>query len=414
LDLDSARRQLAFVLALDADQFMGIAKLRGLRRLWARVEEACGLDPQPVRINGESAWRGLSKRDPWVNMLRTTMATFVAGIGGADSCTTLPFSAPLGLADAFARRIARNQQTVLIEESNLWRVADPAAGAGGYEALSDQLCEAAWALFQQIEKGGGVIGALTSGTIHKMLDQARGERERGVALRKLQLTGTNEFPLLDAADVTVLDIAPNADGLPRVSGEAGSPHSFGEMVAAFKAGMTRDEAASANVVRDGPAAEPLVSSRLAEPFEALRDRADASMAASGERPAIFMASLGPIARHTVRSTWIKNLMAAGGIAAEVPAGYEETGALGEAFKASGAKIACIASSDEVYAEMAADAASALKKAGAERILLAGRPGELEGPLKGAGVDQFVFAGNDMLELLGDLLDRLGAPPAKAG
>jgi len=409
VDLENARDHLTFTMALDADQFMGIAKLRALRRAWARIEEACGLKPVPVRLHGESAWRMLSKRDPWVNMLRTTMATFVAGIGGADSCTALPFSAALGLPDGFARRIARNQQTVLIEESNLWRVSDPAAGAGGYEALTDQLCDAAWDRFQEIEKEGGIIAALASGAIQSRIANAREERARGVAVRKVQLTGTNEFPLLDASDVTVLDVAPLANGLPKASGAAGGSQGFGEIVAAFRSGGTRDEAASANLASDGPLAEPLASVRLGEPFEELRDRADAMKDETGARPAVFMASLGPIAKHTVRSTWIKNLMAAGGIAAEVPAGYKSTQALGDALKSSGARIACIASSDDVYAQMAVDAAKALKEAGAQFVLLAGRPGDMEEDLKAAGVDQFVFAGNDMLALLSGLLDRLDAP-----
>ncbi|MEO1398419.1 MAG: methylmalonyl-CoA mutase family protein, partial [Pseudomonadota bacterium] len=132
--VDDACQMLAFTIAVDADQFAGIAKLRALRRLWARVEEASGATPKPVRINAETAWRMMSARDPWVNMLRTTMATFAAGIGGADTCTVLPYTSPLGLPDGFARRIARNQQTVLIEESNLWRVADPVSGAGGYHS----------------------------------------------------------------------------------------------------------------------------------------------------------------------------------------------------------------------------------------------------------------------------------------
>ena len=132
-----------------------VAKFRALRRLWARVEQACGLAPKPIRLHAETAWRMTTRRDPWVNMLRTTVATFSAGLGGADSITVLPFTAALGLPDAFARRVARNTHLILIEEANLARVADPASGSGGFEALTDASGEKAWGLFQAIERDGG-------------------------------------------------------------------------------------------------------------------------------------------------------------------------------------------------------------------------------------------------------------------
>ena len=127
-----------FRLAADADQFLTIAKFRALRKLWARVEEACGLAPEPVFVSAETAWRMMTQRDPYVNMLRTTIAAFAAGLGGADAITVLPFTAALGLPDRFARRIARNTQLMLLEESNLAKVSDPAAGSGGIEDLTDE------------------------------------------------------------------------------------------------------------------------------------------------------------------------------------------------------------------------------------------------------------------------------------
>ncbi len=160
--LDAARRMIFFRLAADADQFLTMAKFRALRQLWARVEEACGLAPAPAFVSAETAWRMLTRRDPWVNMLRTTVATFAAGIGGANAITALPFTAALGLPDRLARRIARNAQLILLEESNLAKVSDPVAGAGGIEDLTAQLCRAAWTLFQEIEDGGwhgGRLGA---------------------------------------------------------------------------------------------------------------------------------------------------------------------------------------------------------------------------------------------------------------
>ena len=135
--LDAARGRIEFRLAADTDQFLTIAKLRAFRALWGRVEQACGLEPKPAFISAETAWRMMTRRDPWVNMLRTTIAAFSAGIGGADAVSVLPFTSALGLPDRFARRVARNAQLLLLEESNVARVADPAAGSGGIEDLTE-------------------------------------------------------------------------------------------------------------------------------------------------------------------------------------------------------------------------------------------------------------------------------------
>ena len=163
VSLDDARKLIDFRLAADADEFLTLAKFRALRRLWAAIQRACGLEAEAIRVHGETAWRMMTRRDPWVNLLRSTVAVFSAGLGGADSVCVLPFTQALGLPDAFARRIARNTQLAPLEESNLGKVADPAAGSGGIEALTDALVERGYALFQEIEKAGGLARALEGG-----------------------------------------------------------------------------------------------------------------------------------------------------------------------------------------------------------------------------------------------------------
>src|SRR6476646_942299 len=208
--LDRARDALSFRLIADADQFLTTAKFRALRLLWARIEEACGLTPKPVFIAAETAWRMLTQRDPYVNMLRATMATFAAGLAGANAITVLPHTLALGLPDAYARRVARNTQLVLLEESNLAKVSDPAAGSGGLETLTQQLCEAAWSLFQEIEKAGGLFASLEQGLIQRKVAATRAVREANIAKRRDVLTGATEFPNLHEAYVAVLDAKPIA------------------------------------------------------------------------------------------------------------------------------------------------------------------------------------------------------------
>jgi methylmalonyl-CoA mutase len=365
IDLDAARKAISFRLAADADQFLTMAKFRALRVLWARIEAACGLAPKPVFVAAETAWRMLTQRDPYVNMLRATMATFAAGLAGADAITVLPHTLALGLPDAFARRIARNTQLVLLEESNLAKVSDPTAGSGGIESLTQALCETAWTLFQEIEKAGGVFAALEQNLIQRKIAATRTAREANIARRKEALTGATAFPNLNEAQVATLDV------------QAFEP--------------SPDEA---KIKFD--ALSPI---RLAAPFEGLRDRSDQILKAKGARPRVFLANLGTPADFTARATFARGFFETGGIEAIESEGLADPVTLSVAFKASGAALACICSSDKVYAERAEEAAKALHAAGARHIYLAGRPGEQEQALRAAGVNEFVFAGGDALAAL---------------
>ncbi len=202
--LDDARRMIAFRLTADADQFLTVAKFRAIRLLWQRVEEACGLAPSPAFVAAETAWRTLTRDDPYVNILRATIATFAAGIGGADAIAIVPFTAARGLPDRFARRLARNTQLVLLEEAGIARVADPTAGTGWSEDLTDKLCRAAWALFQEIEAAGGVAAALERGLIQRKVADARAARERALAAKTEVLVGATEYHAI--ANVPVVDV----------------------------------------------------------------------------------------------------------------------------------------------------------------------------------------------------------------
>ncbi|TYB41786.1 methylmalonyl-CoA mutase family protein [Actinomadura chibensis] len=350
LTVDEAFGQIEFRVAVNADQFASIAKLRALRRLWARVAEVSGAaEGTSARIHAVTSAAMMTRRDPWVNMLRTTVAAFAAGVGGADAVTVLPFDARLGLPDGFARRIARNTQTLLLEESSLARVVDPAGGSWYAESLTEGVARAAWTWFTEIEKAGGLAAALDSGLVADRVAATWARRREDIARRKAPLTGVSEFPNL-------AETLPDREPAPAEPG----------------GGL------------------PVVS--YAQDFEALRDRSDAHAAATGARPRVFLATLGPVAVHTARASFAANLFQAGGI--ETVAGAPEE------FAASGASVACLCSSDDVYAERAAEAARILRAAGAVKIWLAGK-GTYE------GVDGRVHAGCDAVEALAATLRDLG-------
>lgn len=363
-----ALAQIAFAVAADTDQFLTMAKLRAARRIIWRIAEASGAGEAAAKlhITAITSERMMAKRDPWTNLLRLTVACTGAALGGAHAITVLPYTWPLGETDKFARRIARNIQMVLQEESSLGRVLDPAGGSWYIENLTEGLAKKAWQLFQDIEAKGGIVDALRAGSVQDDIAAVAATRAKAIATGRAALTGVSAFPLLGDDGVKV------------------APHPAAPVVS-VKVEVT-----------------PLAPRRVAEPFEALRDAADAA----GHKPEVFLASLGAIADHTTRTTWIKNYLAAGGIGSLISDGYTSADEAAAAFKASGAKAACICSSDTLYAEHAVATANALKAAGASPVLMAGKPGELEASLRAAGVDGFLATGNDAVAVLQELQGQL--------
>ena len=353
LGVDEAFGQLEFRLSATADQFTTIAALRAARRLWDRVGEASGASPQ-ARAQRQHAVTSdvmVTRHDPWVNMLRTTIACFAAGVGGADVVTVQPFDAALGLPDAFARRIARNTQSLLVEEGHLARVLDPAGGSWYVESLTESLAQAAWAWFTEVERAGGLPAALSSGLVADRLAAVWDDRSQRLATRTEAVTGVSEFPnpteVLPVRRPAAEVLPPRPGGLPRV--------------------------------------------RAAAAFEELRDRAEAAE----PRPGVYLATIGPVARHTARAGFAANLFQAGGLA--TPTGDGATG-----LAAAGTTVACICGTDRDYAESAAGLAAELRSAGATSVWLAGKsePGV-------DGVDGYVYAGCDALAAIRTVHEQLG-------
>ena len=359
LEPSAAASLIGFRLTATADQFLTMSLLRASRVLWARVLESCGV-AESGRVQAQHAVTSeamFSRRDPWVNMLRGTTAALAAGVGGADAVTVLPFDIALGQPDSLGRRAARNTQLLLIDESHVSRMTDPAAGSWFMESLTSRLADMAWAGFQSIESEGGMEAVLRDGSLEAEIRAAWIARLGDLETRREPLTGVSEFPLLDE---------------PILSRQSGPGSTSGWPVR-----------------------------RLAQPFEDLRDESDRRLAADGHRPRVHLATLGELVDHTARTTWTTNLLAVGGIDAmggdgDGAVSAEEAAAR---FAASGCQAAVICSSDAIYAVEAVAAAEALSAAGASLVAIACCKSDLQNALKAAGVEHFWTPGLNIPQAL---------------
>ncbi|MDR1512782.1 MAG: methylmalonyl-CoA mutase family protein [Propionibacteriaceae bacterium] len=360
VDAATAFGQLLFRQSATADQFTTIARFRALRRVWARVGEVLEV---PVAQRGAvqhavTSWRVISRDDPWVNLLRATIATFSAAVGGAELITVLPHDTAHGLPSKFSRRIARNIQLLIGEEVHAGAAKDPAGGSWFVESLTEQLAQKAWAKVQAIEAQGGFAAALASGLVAAEIAAVATERDKRLATRKLPLTGTSMFPKPD--EEPIADVVPRP---PRPT----------------RAGLT--------------------AHRDSEVFEALRDRS----ANAAKRPAILLACLGERRDFGPREQFTSNLFMVAGIDWPEIEGPTPDQIVAKA-KEVGTPIVVLASSAKVYAEQAAPAAQAAKAAGLT-VHIAGRKTEAAGA--DGLIDAEIFDGMDVVAFLNDTLDKLG-------
>ncbi|MBV9091795.1 MAG: methylmalonyl-CoA mutase small subunit [Mycobacteriaceae bacterium] len=358
-----ALRQISFRYAADDDQFMTIAKFRAARRLWARVAEVVG-DPAAgaATVHAVTSLPMMTQRDPWVNMLRTTLAAFGAGIGGADTVLVQPFDAAIpggapGVPAGFSRRIARNTQLLLLEESNIGRVLDPAAGSWYVDDLTERLARQAWENFQQIEAAGGFADARDF--VAQQIAKVGAHRTADIDHRRTKVTGVNEYPNLDEPPLPT-----------RAAGEA---------------------------VR-----------RYAADFEALRDRSDEFVERTGARPRVLLLPLGPLAEHNVRATFAANLLASGGIEAVHPGPIDADGVADAVARAGSPDTAVICGTDARYRTEVAAIVGNAQRAGITKLYLAGPRQAVADVDESHLPDEYLTATIDAVKALANLLTRLGA------
>jgi len=444
LDPTAAARQFVFSESLGCRFFKAIAKLRALRGLWAVLSEYHGVraEGRAARIHVRTSRRVLTTRDPWINMLRDVAACFAGAVAGVEAITTAPYDSAIGPPDDHARRIARNTQIILREESHLGRTLDPAGGSWSLEHLTDTLAQRAWEILQEIERRGGMAACLQKGYVAELIDQAYTKRSRDIATRKEVITGVSDHP--DFRELRLERPAPDQkalareaverlqawrralgthdsqaltqalDHLARVARTPLKERRLGELttaaIAAAQAGATLGQIHTHSLADPTPLTiTPLAIHPAAEAFEELRDAADALTAArGGQRPRVFLATLGNTAQSLPRATYARNFFEAGGFETIEGPGGEDPETIAQAFRDSQAKIAVLCSSDPLYETLVERIAPVLKQNGARTLILAGAPGAREAKDRAAGVDRYIFIKCDVPRILRDLLIEEGA------
>ena len=372
MGLGVAARQIQFTMSASTNLWQTIAKFRAIRRLWAQILDASGVKGVTPRINAVSALYQFSMKDPWVNILRGTAACFGAAIGGADAVTVLPHDLMLGTVNKFSRKIARNVQIVLQEESNLSKVIDPSSGSYSIEALTQDMTQAAWAQFQELETAGGILAELRNGSFAKRIKASSDLRTSDIRKRKLAITGVSEFP----------DISEKS-----------------------MAGMLQHPSENIPENNTGEHIQPLPLQRMAWEFEKLRFKSDDIEIASGKRPSIFLANIGSPADFTARATFAKNFFEAGGIKAISGSGAETTESLLEQATQSSADFAILCGTDNQYEQIGAQMMQTLKQAGFNRTYLAGRLQD-KAAMVDSGMDDMIFMGCDVVAVLEEAYSAL--------
>ena len=436
LNIDTICQSMVFQLAIGSDFFMEMSKLRAIRLVWEKIVSAFGGNKtsQKMQIHVRTSSYNKTKTDPYVNMLRVTTEAFSAISGGCDSLHVEPFDALLGLPTAFSRRIARNLQIVLRDESHFKYPVDPAGGSWYVENLTDELAKKIWEQFQNIEKNGGMFAALEKGIVQEHLKDKAKERLKNLSSRKTVFVGTNKYPNLTEKEphvnvpnmksvaksraIKVNQFKTNRDigelnsklnNFKTVSNEnqkdcfpmaieaAGSGASIAELTAALRKSSEKTVQVEAVNIH-----------RAAEPFENLRYRTQNFSKKVGKTPGIFLANMGPIPQHKARADFSTGFFELAAFDVLGNNGFQTIDDAVSAFEKSNSKVAVICSTDATYPEIVPDLTKAIKKISTDNIvILAGYPKDHIQAFQEAGVDDFIHLRTNALEFLENLQQKMG-------
>ena len=430
LTIDEAASQIAFGFSMGANFFLQIAKLRAVRPIWAQIVKAFGgsAEAQKMRIHARPALFFKTIYDPYVNMLRNTTEIFSGVVGGIDSFESAPFDEPIRKGDEFSRRIARNIQIMLQEEFGLLQPIDPAGGSWAVETLTRQMKEKIWEEFQSIEKQGGIVEALRSGTVQDAIAKVLADRFKSANLRKDRIVGNNMYPnmtetLLETrAEDTAALKAQRTKDIDAYLSDIDAKHRD-EALAALRGALSVENATEAalagatiaelmNAVNGGKGAETVTAiapHRWSERFEALRRRTEDYKAEKNDNVKIFLANMGPIPQHKARADFTTGFLQVGAFEVLTNDGFKTVEEAAEAARASGADAVVICSTDATYPEIVPALAPKLHEVLPDaRVFLAGAaPKDLLETYKEAGIDEYISVRANCYEVLESLQKKKG-------
>ena len=430
LTIDEAASQIAFGFSMGANFFLQIAKLRAVRPIWAQIVKAFGgsAEAQKMRIHARPALFFKTIYDPYVNMLRNTTEIFSGVVGGIDSFESAPFDEPIRKGDEFSRRIARNIQIMLQEEFGLLQPIDPAGGSWAVETLTRQMKEKIWEEFQSIEKQGGIVEALRSGTVQDAIAKVLADRFKSANLRKDRIVGNNMYPnmtetLLETrAEDTAALKAQRTKDIDAYLSDIDAKHRD-EALAALRGALSVENATEAalagatiaelmNAVNEGKGAETVTAiapHRWSERFEALRRRTEDYKAEKNDNVKIFLANMGPIPQHKARADFTTGFLQVGAFEVLTNDGFKTVEEAAEAARASGADAVVICSTDATYPEIVPALAPKLHEVLPNaRVFLAGAaPKDLLETYKEAGIDEYISVRANCYEVLESLQKKKG-------
>jgi methylmalonyl-CoA mutase len=435
LAISAVSPRLRFAFSIGSNFFMEIARLRAARLLWAKIVKAFGGDEQAQKmaLHGRTSNWNKTVYDPYVNMLRTTTEAFAGIVGGCNSLHVAPFDEIIRSPDEFSRRIARNTHTILRQECHIARTVDPAGGSWYVESLTDAVARRSWALFQEVERRGGMGKALEAGFPQAQIAEVAAQRASHIARRQDVFVGTNRYanlqekPLEVAAVDTQKRQRERAAHLEQYRNRADANR---RKSALEKLGATGDYRVEAAIEAAGSGAtlgdmvqalqlrepakttiKPVCIHRGAQPFENLRRAAEDYSAQTGSRPTVFLANMGPVSQHKARADFTAGFMAVAGFEILSNRGFANPEQAAQAALESGAAIVAICSTDATYPELVAPLTEHLKQAKPEIIvLLAGYPADQVEAHKAAGIDDFIYLGANCYEILSRLQKKLGVAP----
>lgn len=428
VSIDDITERMSFSMGIGSNFFMEIAKVRAFRMLWAKVakEFGAGTEGQKVHLHTKTTKSNKTKLDQYVNMLRVTNESLAAIVAGTDSHTVRPFDDQFGLPKDFSRRISRNTQLFLKEECNLRDTIDPAGGSWYVETLTAQLAESAWKMFQDIEAKGGMAKELLAGNIQSAIATVKAERIKNIASRKDVIVGTNKYPngSEKPADVITYDYkavyeyaAKKSDNknavavLSKVPTNGLSVELLNSLTDAFLQGTNIAAAVSVlcgSICNAEVKAEKVCTSRLAEPFEAIRAASEEVKNKTGNAPKIFFANMGPLKQHKGRADFSADFFGTGGFEIINNAGFNSNEEAAKAALESDSKIIVICSTDDTYPEIVPELAKTIKSANPNKfIVLAGYPTDYIEQFKEAGVDEFIHIKANLFGILTTVQKQLG-------